>query len=176
MANEAACTHAGNRLLWLGGLEDWHATPHNDVEMVFTNSENPMYNGKAHTPVYLRFHRWVSVNVKAKMQHEGKELWDVIVSSWHKSREGYGTISAALKVQLNTVASHYLEEEQVQNHQDNSYHQALLGINAQYPYITKCSAKCQVQWYIACQDWSLDGWRHVLWSNKPNFSVYLSVR
>lgn len=40
-------------------------------------------------------------------------------------------------------------------------HQAL-HINAQYPYITKCSAKFQVQWYIACQDWSLDGWRHVL--------------
>lgn len=66
-----------------------------------------MYNGKAHTPVYLRFLRWMSVNVRAQMQHKGKEPWDVIFSSWHKSREGFGTISAALKVQLSTVASHY---------------------------------------------------------------------
>ncbi|CAI9561878.1 unnamed protein product, partial [Staurois parvus] len=35
---------------------------------------------------------------------------------------------------------------------------------ASKPYITKCNAKCQMQWCKACRHWTLEQWRRLLLS------------
>ncbi|CAI9595654.1 unnamed protein product [Staurois parvus] len=45
---------------------------------------------------------------------------------------------------------------------------------ASKPYITKCNAKRWMQWCKACHHWTLEQWRHVLWSNESRFSVWQS--
>ncbi|CAI9567479.1 unnamed protein product, partial [Staurois parvus] len=42
------------------------------------------------------------------------------------------------------------------------------------PYITKCNAKCRMQWCKAHHHWTLEQWRHVLWSEQSRFSVWKS--
>ncbi|CAI9605924.1 unnamed protein product [Staurois parvus] len=39
-------------------------------------------------------------------------------------------------------------------------------------YITKCNAKCQMQWRRAHHHWTLEQWRRVLWSDQSCFSVW----
>ncbi|CAI9567617.1 unnamed protein product, partial [Staurois parvus] len=43
---------------------------------------------------------------------------------------------------------------------------------ASKPSITKCNAKRQMQWCKACRHWTLEQWRHVLWSDKSCFSIW----
>ncbi|CAI9622615.1 unnamed protein product [Staurois parvus] len=45
---------------------------------------------------------------------------------------------------------------------------------ASKPYTTKCNAKCQIQWYKAHHHWTLEQWKHVLWSDQSRFSVWQS--
>ncbi|CAI9613442.1 unnamed protein product [Staurois parvus] len=42
------------------------------------------------------------------------------------------------------------------------------------PYITKCNAKRLKQWCKARCHWTLEQWRHVLWSYKSRFYVWQS--
>ncbi|CAI9576519.1 unnamed protein product, partial [Staurois parvus] len=42
---------------------------------------------------------------------------------------------------------------------------------ASKPYITKCNARRWMQWCKACRHWTLEQWRHVLWSDQSRFSV-----
>ncbi|CAI9573923.1 unnamed protein product [Staurois parvus] len=42
---------------------------------------------------------------------------------------------------------------------------------ASKPYITKCNAKCRMQWCKACHHWTLEQWRHVLWSDESRISI-----
>ena len=42
---------------------------------------------------------------------------------------------------------------------------------ASKPYISKCNVKCWMQWRKARHHWTLEQWRHVLWSNKLRFSI-----
>jgi len=39
------------------------------------------------------------------------------------------------------------------------------------PYITKCNAKRWMQWYKARDHWTLEQWRHVLWSDESRISI-----
>ncbi|CAI9569375.1 unnamed protein product, partial [Staurois parvus] len=48
------------------------------------------------------------------------------------------------------------------------------GAAASKPYITKCNAKHQMQWCKAHHHWTLEQWRHILWSDKSHFSVWQS--
>ncbi|CAI9605207.1 unnamed protein product [Staurois parvus] len=36
------------------------------------------------------------------------------------------------------------------------------------PYITKCNAKCRMQWCKAHHHWTLEQWSNVLWSCQEN--------
>ncbi|CAI9547927.1 unnamed protein product [Staurois parvus] len=45
---------------------------------------------------------------------------------------------------------------------------------ASKPYITKCNAKHWMQWCKAGHHWTLEQWRHVLWSDESRFSVWQS--
>ncbi|CAI9572761.1 unnamed protein product [Staurois parvus] len=38
------------------------------------------------------------------------------------------------------------------------------------PYITKCNAKCWMQWCKAHCQWTLEQWRRVLWHDESYFS------
>ncbi|CAI9537683.1 unnamed protein product [Staurois parvus] len=43
---------------------------------------------------------------------------------------------------------------------------------ASKPYITKLNAKRRMPWCKACHHWTLEQWRHVLWSDQSCFSVW----
>ena len=45
---------------------------------------------------------------------------------------------------------------------------------ASKPYITKCNAKCRMQWCKARRHWTLEQWRRVLWSDQSRFSIWQS--
>ncbi|CAI9619253.1 unnamed protein product, partial [Staurois parvus] len=45
---------------------------------------------------------------------------------------------------------------------------------ASKPYITKCNAKCRMQWCKTLCHWTLEQWRFVLWSDKSCLSVWQS--
>ncbi|CAI9554164.1 unnamed protein product [Staurois parvus] len=57
-------------------------------------------------------------------------------------------------------------------------HRKLHGIGvhgqaaASKPYITKCNAKCRMQWCKTRHHWTLEQWRRVLWSDLSHFSVW----
>ncbi|CAI9564490.1 unnamed protein product, partial [Staurois parvus] len=46
--------------------------------------------------------------------------------------------------------------------------------DASKPYITKCNAKCRMQWCKLHRDWTLEQWRHILWSEELRFFVWQS--
>jgi len=41
-------------------------------------------------------------------------------------------------------------------------------------YITNCNAKRRMQWCKARRHWTLEQWRHVLWSDDSHFSIWQS--
>ena len=45
---------------------------------------------------------------------------------------------------------------------------------ASKPYISKCNAKRWMQWCKACHHWTLEQWRHVIWSDESHFSIWQS--
>ncbi|CAI9544945.1 unnamed protein product, partial [Staurois parvus] len=46
---------------------------------------------------------------------------------------------------------------------------------ASKPSITKCNAKRRMPWCKARHHWTLEQWRHVLWSDQSHFSVWQSA-
>ena len=47
-------------------------------------------------------------------------------------------------------------------------------VTASKPYITKCNAKCLMQWCKARRHWSLEQWRCAIWSDQSRFSIWQS--
>ena len=47
-------------------------------------------------------------------------------------------------------------------------------VAASKPYISKCNATCWMQWCRARRHWTLEQWRHDLWSEKSRFSIWQS--